>query len=56
MKKEAKLPLIVRFAEAIPGKKTFGFYRFMPFFFLLGAGIEFSMIHWTVGEINFCKL
>ncbi|XP_058818613.1 small integral membrane protein 4 [Topomyia yanbarensis] len=36
-----------------PGKKTFGIYRFLPLFFGLGAALEFSMIHWRVGETNF---
>jgi len=39
--------------DAIPGKKALGVYRFLPFFFFLGAGLEFSMINWTVGETNF---
>lgn len=38
-----------------PGKRTFGVYRFLPLFFVLGAALEFSMINWTVGETNFCK-
>lgn len=36
-----------------PGEKTFGVYRFLPLFFVLGCALEFSMINWTVGEINF---
>lgn len=36
-----------------PGKKTLGMYRFLPMFFILGAGLEFSMINWKVGEVNF---
>jgi len=44
-----------RFLDAIPGKKTLGMYRFLPFFFVLGAAVEFSMINWTVGETNFYK-
>lgn len=36
-----------------PGKKTFGMYRFLPMFFVLGAALEFSMINWKVGEVNF---
>ena len=44
-----------RFVDAVPGKKWFGLYRFMPFCFLFGAGMEWTMIHWTVGETNFCK-
>lgn len=38
-----------------PGKSQLGVYRFLPLFFLLGAGIEFSMIHWKVGVVNFCE-
>ncbi|XP_076272569.1 sloth 1 [Rhynchophorus ferrugineus] len=42
-----------RFLDKWPGKKTFGIYRFLPCFFVLGAALEFSMINWTVGEVNF---
>ncbi len=38
-----------------PGKQTFGTFRFLPGFFLLGAALEFTMIKWTVGETNFCE-
>lgn len=38
-----------------PGRERFGVYRFLPLFFVLGAGLEFSMINWHVGEVNFCK-
>lgn len=48
-----KIPVISKFFELVPGKNTFGVYRFLPFFFLLGASLEFSMINWTVGETNF---
>jgi hypothetical protein len=41
--------------DAWPGKQYFGLYRFLPFFFVLGAALEFSMINWRVGEVNFCK-
>uniref|UniRef100_A0A0K8TQB2 Small integral membrane protein 4 n=1 Tax=Tabanus bromius TaxID=304241 RepID=A0A0K8TQB2_TABBR len=44
-----------RFLDSWPGKKRFGMYRFLPFFFVLGAALEFSMINWTVGETNFYK-
>jgi len=44
-----------RLLDSWPGKKHFGVYRFLPLFFLLGAGLEFSMINWTVGETNFCE-
>ncbi|XP_047021429.1 small integral membrane protein 4 [Helicoverpa zea] len=36
-----------------PGKSIFGMYRFLPMFFVLGAALEFSMINWKVGEVNF---
>jgi len=35
------------------GKKRFGLWRFVPFFFLAGAGIELLMVKWDVGGINF---
>ena len=41
--------------DAIPGKRRFGVYRFLPIFFCMGAALEFAMIKWTVGETNFCK-
>ncbi|KAH8287699.1 hypothetical protein KR054_011725 [Drosophila jambulina] len=45
-----------RLLDSWPGKRRFGVYRFLPLFFLLGAGLEFSMINWTVGETNFCEI
>jgi len=30
-------------------------FRFLPFFFVLGAAVEFSMINWTVRDTNFYK-
>jgi len=44
---------LARLLDAWPGKKTFGIYRFLPGFFLLGAALEFSMINWRVGNANF---
>ncbi|XP_069175288.1 ubiquinol-cytochrome c reductase complex assembly factor 5 [Procambarus clarkii] len=38
-----------------PGKRTLGVYRFLPIFFGLGAALEFSMINWHVGEVNFYR-
>ncbi|MCL4140534.1 UNVERIFIED_CONTAM: hypothetical protein GTU68_026590 [Idotea baltica] len=38
-----------------PGKQYFGLYRFLPLFFVLGAALEYSMINWRVGEVNFCR-
>lgn len=45
---------LTKLIRSVPGEKTFGVYRFLPAFFLLGATLEFSMINWTVGETNFC--
>lgn len=53
MRKAAKQGFAHRVIEAVPGKRFFGLYRFLPFFFALGAALEFSMINWTVGETNF---
>ena len=41
-----------------PGEKRFGNYRFLPFFFLFGAGLEYLMCNLKVGprQVNFCKL
>lgn len=36
-------------------KPKLGPYRYMPAFFLLGAGIEFFMIKVRVGKETFCK-
>ncbi|XP_047470995.1 small integral membrane protein 4-like [Penaeus chinensis] len=38
-----------------PGKRYLGMYRFLPMFFVLGAALEFSMINWHVGEVNFYR-
>lgn len=46
---------VSRFLNKIPGKKIFGVYRFLPIFFVSGAFLEFSMIHWHVGEVNFYR-
>ena len=48
-------PALDRLMDLVPGKQRFGLYRFLPLFFLLGAGLEFSMINWTVGETNFYR-
>ncbi|ODM99373.1 Small integral membrane protein 4 [Orchesella cincta] len=45
---------VKRVLDSIPGKKTFGLYRFLPAFFILGAALEFSMINWKVNnQVNF---
>jgi len=46
---------VTKVLDAVPGKSRLGLYRFLPFYFLLGAALEFSMINWTVGETNFYK-
>lgn len=40
--------------KRLPGK-ALGEYRLLPVFFILGATLEYSMIHWQVGEVNFYK-
>lgn len=50
-------PFIKKLLDLVPGKRTFGLYRHMPIFFLLGAALEFSMINWEAGpdKTNFYK-
>ncbi|XP_050692186.1 small integral membrane protein 4-like [Eriocheir sinensis] len=43
------------FLNRWPGRRTFGMYRFLPAFFLLGAALEFSMINWHYGQTNFYR-
>ncbi len=50
-----RIGILRKFYDNFPGKKRFGDYRFLPLFFFLGAGLEFAMINWTVGETNFCE-
>lgn len=38
----------------LPGK-ALGEFRMLPLFFVMGAALEFTMIHWHVGEVNFYK-
>lgn len=38
-----------------PGKRLLGNYRFLPVFFVMGAALEFAMIHWHAGQVNFYK-
>ncbi|XP_052865303.1 small integral membrane protein 4 [Anopheles cruzii] len=44
---------IKKLLDLWPGKSALGIYRFLPIFFGLGAALEFSMIHWRVGNTNF---
>lgn len=39
-----------------PGHRIFCEYSLLPVFFVFGAALEFSMIHWHVGEVNFYKV
>ncbi|XP_071565428.1 ubiquinol-cytochrome c reductase complex assembly factor 5-like [Temnothorax nylanderi] len=45
-------PKLKRIISRLPGKGL-GEYRLLPLFFILGAALEYSMIHWQVGEVNF---
>ena len=53
MKKVSRL--LESIVQNWPLKKYLGRYSFHPVFFFAGAGLEFVMIHWTVGETNFYK-
>lgn len=41
--------------HSIPGERYLKEYRFLPLFFVAGAGLEFVMIKLHVGEVNFYK-
>ncbi|KAL3852982.1 hypothetical protein ACJMK2_016579 [Sinanodonta woodiana] len=56
MRKARHSGIISTIFDKWPGRRIFGLYRYMPFFFLLGAALEFSMINWTVGETNFYRV
>lgn len=47
-------PRLRKLFKKLPGK-ALGEYRLLPIFFILGAALEYSMIHWQVGEVNFYK-
>lgn len=53
--RKVRKSFLTRVLDKVPGKQTFGLYRFLPAWFLLGAALEFSMINWTVGETNFYR-
>ncbi|NXD05994.1 SMIM4 protein, partial [Nothocercus nigrocapillus] len=42
-----------RLLQLVPGKRRFGAYRFLPFFFLLGGAMEWFMINVRVGQETF---
>lgn len=46
---------IASIIQKVPGKKYLAEYRFLPFFFVGGAGLEYLMINWHFGEVNFYK-
>ncbi|XP_014600130.1 PREDICTED: small integral membrane protein 4 [Polistes canadensis] len=48
--------IIRKYLKKWPGEKTFGIYRFLPLFFVTGALLEYCMINWHVGEVNFYKV
>ncbi|XP_006892356.1 PREDICTED: small integral membrane protein 4 [Elephantulus edwardii] len=39
--------------QRVPGKERLGIYRFLPFFFVLGAAMEWIMIRVRVGQETF---
>ncbi|KAM9186009.1 ubiquinol-cytochrome c reductase complex assembly factor 5 [Dugong dugon] len=42
-----------RVLQWVPGKERLGIYRFLPFFFALGAAMEWIMIKVRVGQETF---
>jgi len=48
-------PKLRKLINKLPGK-ALGEYGLLPIFFIFGAALEFSMIHWQVGEVNFYKV
>ncbi|XP_006876115.1 PREDICTED: small integral membrane protein 4 [Chrysochloris asiatica] len=44
---------VKRVLQRVPGKERFGIYRFLPFFFVLGATMEWIMIKMRVGKETF---
>jgi hypothetical protein len=48
-----EIPFLRKLIKQIPGSKRLGVYVFLPAFFLLGAGLEYIMIKWRLGETNF---
>uniref|UniRef100_A0A663EU63 Ubiquinol-cytochrome c reductase complex assembly factor 5 n=2 Tax=Telluraves TaxID=3073808 RepID=A0A663EU63_AQUCH len=45
---------VKRLLQLVPGKRRFGVYRFLPFFFLLGGAMEWFMINVRIGKETFC--
>lgn len=46
---------VKRLLQLVPGKRRFGVYRFLPFFFLLGGAMEWFMINVRIGKETFCE-
>uniref|UniRef100_A0A673TWL4 Small integral membrane protein 4 n=2 Tax=Suricata suricatta TaxID=37032 RepID=A0A673TWL4_SURSU len=44
---------VKRILQRVPGKQRLGVYRFLPFFFVLGATMEWIMIKLRVGQETF---
>ncbi|KAF1522815.1 Small integral membrane protein 4, partial [Eudyptes chrysocome] len=44
---------VKRLLQLVPGKRRFGAYRFLPFFFLLGGAMEWFMINVRIGKETF---
>ncbi|NWI88640.1 SMIM4 protein, partial [Pitta sordida] len=42
-----------RLFQLVPGKRRFGVYRFLPFFFVLGGAMEWFMINVRFGQETF---
>ncbi|NWQ70364.1 SMIM4 protein, partial [Neopipo cinnamomea] len=42
-----------RLLQLVPGKRRFGVYRFLPFFFVLGGAMEWFMINVRIGKETF---
>ncbi|NXG03025.1 SMIM4 protein, partial [Sakesphorus luctuosus] len=42
-----------RLLQMMPGKRRFGVYRFLPFFFVLGGAMEWFMINVRIGKETF---
>ncbi|KAM6256748.1 ubiquinol-cytochrome c reductase complex assembly factor 5 [Porphyrio hochstetteri] len=44
---------VKRLLRLVPGKRRFGVYRFLPFFFVLGGAMEWFMINVRIGKETF---
>ncbi|XP_034251946.1 small integral membrane protein 4 [Thrips palmi] len=46
---------IARFLQTSGPFKKFGEFALLPIFFVSGAALEYVMINWHVGEVNFYR-